>query len=363
VLDVSGAVAFLSFDFPNGQPEFLSPAGDTIRVVVSGRNSGSPQSGTGMLHYDAGSGLVSVPMQETTPNVYDAVFPALACRTPVTYYVSAQTTTGETATSPGNAPTATFSAVVAEGVNIGFQDEMEAESGWVVDPNGGDDAASGIWTRGDPIGTLAQPEDDHTDDPGTNCWFTGQGSPGGSLGENDVDVGRTTLLSPVLDLTGLNDPQIRYWRWYSNNTGNAPNADVFVIDITSDDGASWVNVETVGPSGDEVGGGWIRHQFVAADFVVPTAQVRLRFVVSDLGSGSIVEAAIDDVRVSELSCGQVVPCPGDLDGDADVDLDDLTLLLQDFGCASGCAGDLDGDGDTDLDDLTLLLQQFGAVCA
>jgi hypothetical protein len=55
------------------------------------------------------------------------------------------------------------------------------------------------------------------------------------------------------------------------------------------------------------------------------------------------------------------PCPGDLDGDSDVDLDDLTLLLQAFGTST--AGDIDGDGDTDLDDLTLLLQAFGTVCA
>ena len=26
-----------------------------------------------------------------------------------------------------------------------------------------------------------------------------------------------------------------YWRWYSNNTGNAPNTDVFVIDISDDE--------------------------------------------------------------------------------------------------------------------------------
>jgi hypothetical protein len=51
--------------------------------------------------------------------------------------------------------------------------------------------------------------------------------------------------------------------------------------------------------------------------------------------------------------------PGDLDGDGDVDLDDLTLLLQDFGCRGVCVGDIDGDGNTDLDDLTILLQNFG----
>jgi len=46
----------------------------------------------------------------------------------------------------------------------------------------------------------------------------------------------------------------------------------------------------------------------------------------------------------------------DLNGDGQIDLDDVTLFLRDFGCANGdCIGDIDGDGDTDLDDLALLL--------
>jgi 6-phosphogluconolactonase (cycloisomerase 2 family) len=62
------------------------------------------------------------------------------------------------------------------------------------------------------------------------------------------------------------------------------------------------------------------------------------------------------------------PCPGDVDGDQDADLDDLTLLLQTFGLCSGDAGfnpaaDLDGNGCVDLDDLTIQLQNFGTVCA
>jgi predicted outer membrane repeat protein len=51
---------------------------------------------------------------------------------------------------------------------------------------------------------------------------------------------------------------------------------------------------------------------------------------------------------------------GDLDHDADVDLQDLTLLLSAFGDTPG--GDLDGDGDTDLADLALLLGSFGDGC-
>jgi len=57
-----------------------------------------------------------------------------------------------------------------------------------------------------------------------------------------------------------------------------------------------------------------------------------------------------------------VECTGDLDGDGDTDQDDLTILLDDWGCSpasGGCAGDCDGDGDTDHSDLGTLLADWG----
>ncbi|MFN0136650.1 MAG: lectin-like protein [Phycisphaerae bacterium] len=59
-------------------------------------------------------------------------------------------------------------------------------------------------------------------------------------------------------------------------------------------------------------------------------------------------------------------CPGDVDGDNDVDLTDLATLLSNFGVPSGATreqGDLDGDGDVDLTDLATLLANFGLTCA
>jgi hypothetical protein len=58
-------------------------------------------------------------------------------------------------------------------------------------------------------------------------------------------------------------------------------------------------------------------------------------------------------------------CPGDLDGDGDVDLSDLATLLSNYGMTSGAQyedGDLDGDGDVDLTDLAALLAVYGSTC-
>ena len=55
-------------------------------------------------------------------------------------------------------------------------------------------------------------------------------------------------------------------------------------------------------------------------------------------------------------------CPGDIDGDRDVDLTDLALLLSDFDCLGLCVGDIDGDDATNLTDLAILLAHFDEVC-
>ena len=58
-------------------------------------------------------------------------------------------------------------------------------------------------------------------------------------------------------------------------------------------------------------------------------------------------------------------CPGDLNGDGVINLEDLATLLANYG-ATGAApedGDLDGDGDVDLSDLSALLAVYGTTCS
>ena len=58
-------------------------------------------------------------------------------------------------------------------------------------------------------------------------------------------------------------------------------------------------------------------------------------------------------------------CPGDLDGDGDRDLTDLSVLLSNFGIGTGAQpedGDMNGDGDVDLTDLSTFLSVFALPC-
>ena len=80
--------------------------------------------------------------------------------------------------------------------------------------------------------------------------------------------------------------------------------------------------------------------------VTPTANMQLRFTVNDGGGQSIVESALDAVRVLAFTCHGGVPClRGDLSGDGGVDGRDLKrfvdLIVSGGGSTSEiCAGDL-----------------------
>jgi hypothetical protein len=170
--------------------------------------------------------------------------------------------------------------------------------------------------RVDPIGTTAQPEDDNPAGVGTLCWVTGQGTPGGQAGEADVDFGITTLTSPIFDATGDGEAIVEYARWYSNNLGNNPAQDSMPISISNDGGATWTLLETVTDSAAV----WVRKSFLVADFVQPTATMRLRFVAGDGADLGLL-----------LGAWGAAGGPADLNGDGTVDGADLGLLLGNWG--------------------------------
>lgn len=352
-------LALVDFVYPSGRPELVSTTGGTLLRVDIVPITATPAANSGVFFHSVnGAPYTSVPMTEIGTNQYQVAFPASACGSAIRYYVQVGIESGGLDQDPYNAPTDFYSAMSGS-TFVTTESFTESSAGWSLGAPG-DTATTGQWTFGDPIGTAAQPEDDHTADPGVNCFFTGQGTPGGSLGQADVDGGTTTLVSPAIDLSAAAGARISYWRWYSNDTGGDPNNDVFTVDV-SNDGLNWVNVEFVGPTGAESHAGWFFHSFPVEAFVPLSSNVRVRFVASDLGAGSLIEAAVDDLTVEVVECAPPPGCLGDANRDGVVNFEDITVALANFG-GSGPQGDADFDGDVDFNDVTVVLAHFLEVC-
>ncbi len=176
----------------------------------------------------------------------------------------------------------------------GYYDDFILDLDWSVSSL----SSSGRWERGDPIGTidgdnnLASPEDDATNtDCGNTAYVTGNG--GGSFFDDDIDNGKTTLTSPIFNLTSYNDPYISFYTWFVNNGGNTAPNDYLSVSITN--GTSTVELLSVDTSDTMYE--WVYHNFRLNDFIAKGSNMNVIVEASDDDPGNIVEAGFDVFQV------------------------------------------------------------------
>ena len=351
----------LIFSFPLGRDVLVDAYGGVSFLVVVSPGTAQPSDLSATIRYDLrdGLGFRQGVMNRISPNVYEAVLPDLGCGTEIDYYFTARTRNNQLVTAPQNAPAVFYSAVAATERRVVLDDDFEQNRGWTIGWPG-DTATAGVWVRGLPIGTGAQP-DSCASSNGVNCFFTGQGPPGGAPGLADVDDGITSLVSPIFDLEGTFDARVSFWAWFSNDRGTNPFIDVFRVQLSEDSGLTWTTALTLGPDGPEAMGGWRRYEIVIPDHITPTATTRLRFLAEDAGPPSLVEAAVDLFKLTAVYCDPPPPPVdlADIDGDGLVTIADYFLFLSLF-FSSDPRADINLDGIVSIEDFFRFLNCFFA---
>jgi len=340
----------VSFDFPAGVPQLVTPgSATTFEVIVGNGWDGIPASGTGKLHYVVdGIDSVTIPMTESSPNNYIAELPAIACFSTIEFFLSAEESGGETFYNPD--PSLPYKATGATIWTVALHDDFETDKGWTVSG----DATDGHWERGVPGDALLGYPPPNDFDGSGSCFLTEN-----SFEDGDVDGGVTYLTSPVFDLS-QGDALLSYARWFSNENSG----DVFRVSLTND-GSTWTVADQAGPV--NASGNWVEHSIRVSDIIAPTATVQLRFEASDYWDDSIIEAAVDAVTVIYFECGDaykdsdgdgvmnmVDNCPDVYNPDqADSDMDGTGNAC----CCVAFTGNVDNDSEenVDLGDLTRLI--------
>ncbi len=324
----------------------------------------NPTITTTELVYSFGVGDITTALTPGTgSNEYFGTIPAQPPGTVITYYIHAVDGDGNEYFSPQTAPDIQHFFLIGNTMSFPalFTDDSEADQGWTLGVPS-DSASAGIWVREDPNGTTnngqpLQPEDDHTID-GITAFVTGNAPfDGTNAGDDDVDGGETTLITPAMNLIGAVNPVLGYWRWYSNNLGNEPNEDDWVVQVTAD-GLNWIDLERTSQSETS----WIYKQFLLSQYIELSDQVQVRFIADDSGDGSLVEAAVDDVFI--LNGISVDIILGDVDFDGEVSINDVLQIVDYIFGATQPNGiqvyvaDLNQDGNLNIIDALVLIQMI-----
>lgn len=174
-----------------------------------------------------------------------------------------------------------------------FSDDFETATGWITNPDGTDTATTGAWVRGNPQGTSFSGTTLQlgTTVSGSNDLVTGAAA-GSGAGSADIDGGVTSIQSPAITLpSGTINLS---FSWYLAHLSNATSADFFRVSVVTGSGAT--EVFSQAGAATNRAGAWATADVNLSAFAGQT--IRLRVEAADAATASLVEAGVDDVRIT-----------------------------------------------------------------
>ena len=300
--------------------------------------------GSVRLHFrNSDGGWSSSDMDADGIGGWDSIVPGYSCDDSSGFYLSCQGETSGMITLPSGGASTAWDYTVGHDI-VAYDDNGQSNGDWTVQT----DALDGGWNRGVPINCdRGDPSSDY--DGSGSCWLTDNSSGDGC--NSDVDEGSTALTSGVISVGDVPSGTLSYARWFSNSYGASPYTDSLVVQI-SVNGGGWSLLETVGPNGGDVDGGWVNMAWDLSDIAPGAQTIQLRFTASDIGADtqSVVEAGVDAILITARECDDTPLCPGDLNGDMVVDISDVLLAIDGFGT------------DYEIEDLLVVLAWYGISC-
>jgi hypothetical protein len=175
-----------------------------------------------------------------------------------------------------------------------WSDDFETNKGWTTNPSGTDTATTGAWERGDPEATNSSGvKQQGTTVSGSNDLVTGRLA-GASAGAHDLDGGTSSTRSPAVTLPASGTLTLSLSAYLAHGS-NASSADFLRVSVVHNGGTTAVYSRTGAAS--DVDAAWAS----ASANLTPYAgqSVRILIEAADASGASLVEAAVDDVKITQ----------------------------------------------------------------
>ncbi|MEU4832497.1 M14 family zinc carboxypeptidase [Streptosporangium sp. NPDC023615] len=178
------------------------------------------------------------------------------------------------------------------GVTV-YSDTFETATGWTTNPSGTDTATSGAWERGDPEATTSGGAKQlGTTVSGSNDLVTGRLA-GAAAGDHDLDGGVSSVRSPAITLPSSGTLRLGF-SWYLAHGSNASNTDFLRVKVV---GSSTTQVFQQLGSAANRNGAWATASVDVSAFAGQS--VRILVEAGDASGASLVEAGVDDVKITQ----------------------------------------------------------------
>ncbi|MCB0516143.1 MAG: choice-of-anchor B family protein [Chitinophagales bacterium] len=181
----------------------------------------------------------------------------------------------------------------------GYYDDFIFNNNWTISG----DAESGIWERAVPTptyynNTLFNPDEDISDDYGTECYVTGNS--GEQAGADDVDNGRTVLRSPPMDISDYEVPELSCYTWFANGGGQgSPPNDYLHLSLTNlSDTVLLYNSSEAADAQSQ----WLKHTYLIEGMIDKSAGPWYFIAeAADQDPGHLVDAGIDGFSLIDVA--------------------------------------------------------------
>ncbi len=167
--------------------------------------------------------------------------------------------------------------------------------------------------------------------------------------------------SPTINCTGRSNITLSFK--YIEGGGSQDNATLVYFDGTAWQSTPLADMNKTPTCGSDGGGIWTQFSIALPASANNNPNVKIGFNWSNAESTDAVDpsVAIDDITLSVTDTAPTC-CDGDFNCDGVINVLDMIIIVNQFGCMAGCTADLNNDGAVGAADLTIFNGLYGIVC-